>query len=134
MSIQHSGFPMTMTEYCERHSLELSIYEKDQEHFLNVSGGSKATSSLLHQLILSRYPHAQLLSKEVNGVVYNLGTVFDLIQNAKEDSRPSPFPLPLLRSVMPNIIANELVSVQPMTAAQIFTIPSAYNNHNKDTE
>lgn len=100
-----------LSEYCKNRSLTLTQYEQDQEYFLSVSG-TGAAAGYLQRLIYAQYPSAQCITIEEHLVVYKLGTIFDLIQNPSDSNRP--INISMLRSLMPDLIANEIVGVQPM--------------------
>lgn len=63
----------------------------------------------LHVLIRMRYPHAICERDDRLIVVYNLGTVFDLISNA--GTEPTPVNIGLLRALVPEQVTLEILNV-----------------------
>lgn len=104
----------TISEYCEQHSLVVSQYEKNSHYLLSISGPG-ACAGYLHRLIHLQYPHAVRVHDTEDQVIYNLGSVFDLIQNPPQDH--PPISLPMIRSLLPKLVANQIVGIQPLLDA-----------------
>lgn len=115
--------------YCQIQGLEYQIFDSNQEYYVHIKGDN-ADSDVVRYLILQQYPDAVAVSVTPNvSVIYRVGTVFDMIKHS--DKKPT---LSFLRSVMPNLIANDIVSVQPMASpALIHTLARSYDR-NKDSE
>jgi len=104
----------TISEYCEQHSLVVSQYEKNSHYLLSISGPG-ACAGYLHRLIHLQYPHAVRVHDTEDQVIYNLGSVFDLIQNPPQVDPPISFPM--IRALLPKLVANQIVGIQPLLGA-----------------
>lgn len=118
-----------LLEYCERKSLTVSQYEKDQEYYLSISG-SGASSAYIRYAVILQYPHAQIVSMEDTLLVYNLGTSFDLIKNT---GQPTTTFASILRASLPNLIASEIVGVQPMDCS-LGAVSTLITQNSKDNK
>lgn len=101
---------MTPIEYFEQYGVAHRVYQQNQEYFLSLNT-TDCTSGYLHRLILLQYPTAYLVKYHASEVVYNLGTVFDLIQNPGISD--TEFLFGLGSSLAPDLLANQIVSAQP---------------------
>lgn len=106
-------FAMTVTEFCERHGIPLEYYEHDQEYYLraNITDVTNPTiHGYLKVIIHIQHPNSVCIL-DADWLVYRLGTVFDLIQNPGKTIVTAA---ERLRASLPNLIASEIVGVQPM--------------------
>ncbi len=106
-------FIMNVPEFCERYSIPLDYYEYNQEYYLRAdtsNSGIQNVDPYLELVIRTQYPNAVFVPDKV-WTVYRLGTVFDLIQNPGKTIVTAA---ERLRASLPNLIASEIVGVQPM--------------------
>jgi len=122
----------TLREYVESHDLQMIEYTRRQWCYIKITGDLRKTPSWMinpdgspnFKMWLSRarvtYPNAKLVRAESAVLVFNIGTVFDLINPPHNEQEPE-LALSILRSTMPALIAQQIVGVQPLlTSTNLF--------------
>lgn len=82
---------------------------------------------------LPKYIRKFLQKKKIN----EYGTIFEVLSGNYPDKTTQRIILPLIRTVMPSMIASQLVGVQPMqwnSNASIFTMKIKYDNGDKEVD
>lgn len=102
---------ITLKEYCQLRNIPYDIQQQDLQYYLTVQGAG-AQDSVLVYLVQLEYPGAHLVEYRLNHRVYNLGTVFDLIQNS---GHSVTLTVQQLRDLIPNRIATEIVGIHPQS-------------------
>jgi hypothetical protein len=106
--------PQDFKSVVERLGFEYTFYSKRKWNYVKITGVNSITESGWTRRIKQYYPAARLIRRTDTELTYNIGTVFDLIAN------PTPvldFSMNIFRSVMPTVIASQIVGVQPMITA-----------------
>jgi hypothetical protein len=107
-------------DYLRIHNIELTEYTRRKWQYIKLTGNLKNCPVGLFNVSKSwlatvrrRYPAAKLIRRSDTEMTFNVGTLFDTIKNS--DSPPdAPFEWRRIRAVLPNLIANQILGVQPM--------------------
>jgi hypothetical protein len=107
-------------DYLRIHNIELTEYTRRKWQYIKLTGNLKNCPVGLFNVSKSwlatvrrRYPAAKLIRRSDTEMTFNVGTLFDTIKNSDAPPEAS-VNLGLLRAVMPNLIANQILGVQPM--------------------